>query len=442
MNFIQILSVFFLIVSALSCSKEKVFQVEDTNVALSFEKRKKFLDYHCANSVGVAPKVNFLFMRDDSHSGTWLPSNTRAILEGLPRRISRRIETQVYERNLHRRGVNSEGCSGDCGISETVLGIKAGFDHYDFSATAHKFIFLASNQDDQGGLSAGRAAVKINDYLRDEQDVNLNRYGVRFFSVVPHRECNDLIGENTMRGPKSENPYAQLSRALGGNDWDDTFDLCGNGINDAFAKITRVINELTEQYVYQYWKVPAEFFDHTRFDLWTMTVTKYSGQGDKKVLELCPEDVLCEEGFRHIKNYPTGLTPREHDPEEGPVIELLGDDRVTFPGCVKIEAEEICLDYRYISLEGYEVDDVVEVTLRDERGPRSILKCTNGDRGNCWTPVESTSSREATVRCGTNESFGQLANGPFLELHGQARYSNKQNTTVTVTFGDGETLTP
>jgi hypothetical protein len=477
-NLLSIILVFL----AISCSKEEVGK-QGRVASFTTPQRVLFDGTNCAQHTEIRPKVDFLFLFDNSTSTNYLNPQTIASLEGVFSRLPdhydyhamvaplldngktnhpvlvRDVTHSVQENglNLSKLGSRLKGSAYEISPftnQEKVGGAyENGFERaYDlinneynkgtnvFRKDSYIIITVISNGDDNAYLSStGGLYYPHLDYNDFEQKKslllslknvsNLNAIKVRFLSLVANKPtafCSGARDGDRYRRMSKHLHDLSLDTVSNSSANPDTFDICSDSVSDIFSQLDQIIHYVVVPHRYEYWQVTTNT-NQNAIDPSTIEVFK-SSTGEQ-----IPESYVNGFSYQYVSPPSTRNTryyPDYGEPKSGHLIQLYGTARIEYPECLRVKTQTPLEYWAYIVLDKEPDLSDIKVTIDGNEIPQSS---TNG-----WQYIGRQDSINIRVKSLSNpiatSEPDKTMRGPgwFLKLSGSAIYSN--NSRVEVRF--------
>ncbi|MBF0360763.1 MAG: hypothetical protein HQK49_07115 [Oligoflexia bacterium] len=162
------------------------------------------------------------------------------------------------------------------------------------------------------------------------------------------------------------------------------------------------------------------------YNFWRIATTTNKAFDPKKItvtkstgLSLIQDD---SNGFRYIgfkENQPTRKLPTVGDVRTGHFIELFGNGVVTYPECLRIETQEPADYYNYIVLNEKPNVDTIEIEINGKKIPKG--------QSDGWWYEDYSISKNIKVESPSNPvpiEPGEFKSGYMIRLNGSAVYTN------------------
>ncbi len=458
------IGLFFILVFIYSCGKKDtpvtgVTQSGNNSIASIVSSQTE----SCSDKTIIRPKVDFLFLFDNSSSANFINQKTKSSLQDLVQYISPRFDYHMAIFPL--LGTNSVSPhlimvdnpsdlntsllplvipvnkfplinpfqfsqvpgSLENGLIRTHDILKNNISNGLFRKKAYTIVIIVSSGDDNLYALSDYSPVGFNTFLSNALNLHktlatntLESEMYRFISVVGnHQETKDLC---LSKNYKNGNMYRKFSESIYDSIPDkykttfevnkkDSYNLCQVDFSHIFDGINQTIQDITLHHVYQYWPIATTL--DPQFDPEKITVTKNTGE------------VLYENdpnGFKYIglkTQQNTRILPTPGEPKTAFMIELLGKGQVTFPECLSVKTQAPADFYNY-------------VVIHEEPNPETLVIKINGkninqDQQNGWKYEGYSLSKNIKIISRSNTQEAQPAlikTGYFVKLFGSAILTN------------------
>ncbi len=240
----------------------------------------------------------------------------------------------------------------------------------------------------------------------------------RFISVVANSSCN---------GWKKGETYQRLSRdlydyqGLSDNDKKDVLDLCSQNYASLFSVVNNSIQAVIDGHKYDHWKISSASESEIQTD--DIQIYKLSKSGVKT--EIFPG---TENGFEYLgykTNQKLNYEPTDKiETDSGLMVKLHGEARVSHPDCIIAKTRTPTEYFGYVALPRDPELSSVKIEIDGKAFPQSG---SNGWSYLGWRDtlnIKVPGPTDAAVTPAVNKS------GYFLQLHGDAIFSNGQTIKV------------
>lgn len=445
----------------------------------------------CSQFTYIKPKVDFLFLWDNSSSAVFINSATRQALNQTIDLISTRFDYHIVLAPLvvpNGSSVNdyaglivSDTPSGEMtstalsmridrsaaqnhlstfpAVGSSEYGTQRAIDILNTNKTtssgalknafrygAHTIVVVMSTEDDDGAINENNPFAHLQNFVSQKTAAlnslknSLDSIQLRFFSIVRKRECNQQYAPMSpfaysegYRRVSEQVFYSQspLPPDIGSNR--DSFDLCS--ISD-FTKVFDGINNSIQDFIighkYNYWPVAQS---GANIDPNEITVTK-DGTSYPRLNEPVAGGSNGFSFNNYVQTVNTRFAPDAGEPFTGYVVKLYGDAQVTYPECMSVRTQTVLEWYGYAHLQSKPVESSIQLKIDGA----TVSKCPSNVSGcNGWELIKNNSgptyiSNQNMRIVGPNnftpKSPGLVKSGYFLKLHGNAAYSNGQSVEI------------
>ncbi len=443
--------IILMMITAVNCGQER-FTPQQGSSSYTINRQSSNPNLSsCSNLTYVRPKVDFLFLLDNSHSSTFITKETMKALNNTINLISGRFDYHILMAPLlvprdgdkmafmsfagrERGGFKSTDLSkasqkfkeisdnhgkgsSEPGVQRTIDLLTANKNGI-FRAGANTIIVLMSNGDDNRWESS---ETGINDAYKKLNEIkkSLNSQQFRFISITPH---DDSCSSNTT--PKNRGIYRRISKKFHYDLCDiqgcfgvkstsskDAYDLCD--IQD-FTKLFDGINNSIED------TIRGHVYDH-----WPVAGRGVGPIDEKKIIvkkSSCPDctDWKTITNFTYIHNTTkkTRKKPSRGESFTGHLIELHGDAQVKYPECMSVSTKTPKEYYRYVWLKQRPLEKSIKLTINGKSIPKSSQdgwELMKGYKHNFQIQITGPKNFK---------QIGPERSGHFLKLYGSAIYSN------------------
>lgn len=465
--------------SLLSCAKKEEFGLEGLEEGEYINASVTYSNEFCPSFDVIRPKVDFLFLWDNSGSANYISPSMISSLQNTITQMSLDFNYRIllapilpttpdtkYLMTYDSEGLNSSAISMvipsdnasristfgslpkvagsiENGIERAYEIINGNISNGVFRENSYVFTVVISNGNDNSWINAGSPQEETNylnefrgKFLTNSNSLRnrLNSSSMRFFSLVTYpttsQSCpglNTWIPGMTYR-KFSHSTYAynyynyldQVSNpAPGSPQTDDSFDICSNQYSTMFSQINENIKANLVGHVYNYALVATT--TEPAFDPGSIEVEKNTG------VKLYPNTA---NGFNYVglqTNQNMKLEPSPGEPRTGYMIQLLGDGKLTHPECIKIKTTAPADYYGYIVTQKEPDLNTVEFKINDQVIPQSNV--------NGWEFIGFNQSQNIKVVSPSNLSPqlpAQNRTGYVFKLRGSAVFTN--NDTYNITY--------
>lgn len=467
-----------------SCSKKEEFKVSKVTDSDTTSAIKHLSSTLCAGYTIIKPKVDILFLWDNSGSTQLLNQGTKSALNNLVYNISDRFDYRILMAPLMTDGDLHDNthfylmAENPSGLSSTAMG------HMFDGSPDQKLEIIMKYQ--RGGLEKGvnRAIAILNDYKQGggghgvfrtnsytlvvvmsnandrtycegtwctetkrlqfiSQKVvefsqiksQLQSLQLRFMSIVAHSTapgyyCTESYKPGTVYRDLSARIYHEINGGTyqpsdqAGRPYPDSYDLCTTDYLYLFDGVNSSIQSQIVKHKYNFWPITSAQEYNINFN--KIKVTKSSGSVQTPLTEItgCDCKTNCSgNGFcywGYETNFNTRYEPSSGEPYTGHLIHLLGNGRVTYPECVVVKTQTPTDYYGYIHLNSKPVVSSIELFINGKQIPQST---SDG-----WDYIGFKQNLNIKIKSpGEPDQPGTPAiikSGYFLKLSGSAIFSN------------------
>lgn len=394
----------------------------------------------CSTYSLIKPKVDFLFLWDNSTSSVFINSSTKAALNGTINRISADFDYHImlapltvptsasvnYEAKIMTEtptGLSSSALgmkidrslastqldsfssapgSYEEGVSRSVDVIKANISNGVFRPNTHLVVVVMSNGDDSSWHKYPVADADRQAYT-DEQTKqllclrgsytptsgvctgsSLNSIQLRFMSITAFNQSGSCGGiaswqKGTTYQEVSKNVYTARLQQIGNNSTYDSYDICSQS---NFAYIFDGINE----------SIDGTLLKH-KYDYWPIATSGSAAIDPNEVYvykdgtsypQLTPPVTPGASGFTYLgfqAGQDTRYEPTVGEPFTGYMVQLHGNARVTYPECIRVQTQTPKEYFGYVQLQAKPLESSIQLSINGATIPNSS---TNG-----WELVKS-----------------------------------------------------
>lgn len=467
------LALIIIILALASCGKEE-FSVNKATDGYKTKELKHYTSSYCSSFTLIKPKVDFLFLWDNSPSQRYVSNATRIALNNTIKLISNRFDFRIllapligndFDRYFFLWTENPQGLTDyakqkmisdnpgsklnlimstytgsarEGGITRAIDIIGHYRQHNVFRQNAYLIIVLMSNGDDNTflqnvglniasqELENGYLDNKMNE-LRNIRDNVLHNEQLRFISVVAHTKCYNTYKPGRVYMNMSSRVYSdpfptgdprKRPTDQGSRNYPDSYNICSiSDFRHLFDGINNSIQATIIKHKYDFWLISDNINKPINTD--AIKVTKvFPG----KVKQNIPKKTSgTSNGFSYFKGTQnTRFSPTPGEPKTGHLIQLFGNSIVTYPECLVINTQDPTDYYGYIQLTNKPYPSSILLTINDIEIPESD---SNG-----WQYVGYKKSQNIKIKSpsepNTEGKPPDYRTGYFLKLHGSAIHSN------------------
>lgn len=474
-----------LAVLATSCGVEE-FASKKKKDSLSTNPIQTNSTTSCSQFTYIKPKVDFLFLWDNSSSATFINDQTKQALNNTIDLISTRFDYHIVLSPLLIKSgdpvnTNSFLITSDSNPSSAIPKIDrsqaknklneiasynvAGANEYGssrainiinankttqyatspnaFRREAHTVIVVMSTEDDDGVDT--RFPSQVTSYVNTQTQslrniaTELQSQQLRFFSIARKNICNTNYAPmypspNSVIYPRmSKEIFNDVSPApLDEHNNQDSFDLCSiSDFTRIFDEINNSILDAIVGHKYNYWPIGKA---GDNIDPNEIVVSK----NGVNIPQSSVNGFTFNPNIYYNQN--TRYEPDAGEPYTGYLIQLHGDARVVYPECVTVKTQTQQEWYGYVHLQSKPVESSIQLKMNGT----PVNSC-----GSSYSNCPSTCNGYVLMKSGgqpqyiTNQNIriagpgnytgvapGQIMSGYFLKMCGNSVYSNGTNIEV------------
>ena len=418
-----------------------------------------FQQMGCTSHTLIKPKVDVLYVVDNSLSAFQIRSEVRTAIQNTVATISDKFDYRIISIplvNIHdpdgtssvmdqnyrvltnsddslpnssNRVISSQelitfpndGNAMERGLVRTYKFINQhqGYTGSLFRTSAHKIIVLASNgrddfiQDDTGNPSTSQYNTLYANILANFQSLKssaTNSPMVRFLSVTSKSSC----------GKSATDTYDRLSRDLyswqhlsdNPNSLKDTYDICSSGFSSSLFSAINQIQQVIVPHTYRFW--PITFAKPTDTKSMFSDVKVWKVTGNSAPVELPTASWTWEatpSGSRNIREPGTEVVPGHHF--------IRFSNLISYPDCIQVTARERTEYYKYIVLPRKPKPESIYVTINGNPISRRV------GSGDGWEYRNNITVPNIKVEhpAGSGNHLPAIPKAGFMiELHGSGNY--------------------
>ncbi len=365
--------------------------------------------YYCAKYTLVKPKVDFLFLWDNSSSSTFINPETKRALIKTIELVSENFDYHIFlapligsgnskaslitstqdglsqsAKNIHINKNESSSAldkissaiasgSKEQGLRRTVNLISNNITNGIFRRDSYIVIVLMSNEDDNSfyeGLyptSQDREEYtsnmlnKLTCHLESSNNQCSNKLEslqIRFVSLVAHStgsacsksDASTRAGVYIEFSKRVYNKQSLDISASNSTDYPDSFDICSrDDFTNIFDEVYNTIKLTLLKHKYNYWPigVPDNFpVDENKI------IVKKDGVNIQKITEDQGNNGISGYSYEDVvlQNQNTRYEPSSGEPITGKLIKLHNDARVIYPQCLSVYVETRKRTFGYIRI--------------------------------------------------------------------------------------------
>lgn len=447
----------------------------------------------CSQFTYIKPKVDFLFLWDNSSSAVFINDQTRQALNQTIDLISNRFDYHIVlaplvlpngaSVNSYAGLIVSDTPSGQLtskalsmridrsaaqahldsftsfNVGSAEYGTQRAIDFINnnkttgsineaFRREAHTIVVLMSTEDDDASHNNLQSFVSNRVSQLNSIRDSLDSIQLRFFSIVRKNICNQNFAPMYpspynlgYRQVSEQNFYSQspIPSDVGGNR--DSFDLCAvSDFTRVFDGINNSIQDFILGHKYNYWPVAQS---GANIDPNEITVTK-DGISYPRLSEPVSSGTSGFTFTNMVQTVNTRFEPEPGEPFTGYVVRLYGNAQVTYPECMSVRTQTVKEWYGYVHLQSKPVESSLQVKV--DGSPISSCGASNSScPSSCNGYVLMKSGGQPQYQSnrnirivgpqGSNVNYtpvspGIVKSGYFLQMCGNAIYSNGANVDV------------
>jgi hypothetical protein len=470
----------FLLGCLISCGKEQFGTTPQTNTSQATPV-KQFAQDFCAKPTEIAPKVDILYLVDNSLSTYYFPEDIKAAIRNTVTSISQDFDYRLIGTSIipiddtpyndYQILTNSQD-SLEYGSSNIIRSVKdlnffttkssktseAGSrraidfinnNRYLFRQNSNLLIILFSNGRDEeleidlpyknGETKTNATAYqnRITELTKIKTDLNSSQ--LRFISLTAHtNDCKPPEFYSEKCDPKtstrcgwlsSEKSYVKLSKELynlaGAKDApvaQDSYNLC-LGVSNVFAPVNASIKKVVLQNTYRYWPITFAKDTDDCNSFGNINVYKVE-DGSSELI-----DPSARECYKHTENY--ALNTREPPSPGGEAsgklfIRFQDSALIKSPTCVRVTSTSRTEYFGYILLNQEPKPETIVLRINGNIIPKSIK--LNNSWSNGWEYKGRLFNTNIKIDLPEVKKTGFM-----LQLHGTSNYY-KSGDSVEVNF--------
>ncbi|HXH32376.1 MAG TPA: vWA domain-containing protein [Bacteriovoracaceae bacterium] len=419
---------------------------------------KAFEQLSCSSSTLIKPKVDILYVVDNSTSSYYLPSDIKTAIKKTVDSISKEFDYRMIGTNLipfnndpnafddyqvmtnstdalsaeaaSRKIIttselnffsNPAGGSNEAGLKRTIDFINSHFYDNLFRKDAYHIIVLISNGRDgevERDLGYGNGQTELvvqqyNDRLASFNDIknNLNSQQLRFFSVSAKSSCKPGWLSSNLSYVKMAGDLYNASGAQDNNANRDSYDLCGAGIEGLFIAVNTSIKQVILPHKYRYWPIT---FTSGEIEQSSIRVYKTAGNSAPVLMNDSEWDYKPNLNSSSIN---TRIAPTPGEPTTARhLIEFTPGNEIVYPTCISVASTSKREFFGF-------------VVIPKEPKPESIAMRINGQTiaqssSNGWSYIGNRMNQNIKVAYPNSgdELPAVVKSGFMIQLNGSASY--------------------
>jgi hypothetical protein len=439
----------------------------------------------CSNFTHIKPKVDFLFLWDNSTSSVFINNQTKQALNNTIDLISNSFDYHILLAPLLGSGnsdawfvsetpdgLNSQALSikidrslassklstfpsvsgnSENGVTRVKNMLSNNSSNGIFRNGAYTIIVVMSNEDDNSWVEGSfPTGSDRNNYINTKIEEilclrghhvtscggnSINSQQMRFISIVAHSDAcngtNSAFKNNYVYKKMSELVYGAYYTGgipsptdQTGDQSPDSYDICNVGdFTTLFDGVNNSIQDQVIAHKYNYWPIASS--GASAIDPAEITIKKDSGTSYPLLQEPVAGGM---DGFTFLNSVQTQNTrylPNSGEPFTGYLVKLYGAAQVTYPECMSVTTQTPKEYFGYLNIQSKPNESTIAVTVNGQVIPQST---TNG-----WELIKQNgqpryyNSFNIKIMGPGNYTPASPAvnkSGYFLKLHGNAIYGN------------------
>ena len=438
---------------------------------------KEYQQYSCSDFTLVKPKVDIIYMLDNTQSYYYSSTDIKNAVNGTLNSISSQFDYRIITTTLvnpshdlintyqnynssednsdFRVLTNSETALPSSVASKKVISTSELTSFYNVLEVAHmerglwRLKKFMDRHIQTGLLRQGAYQLVVivsNKFDGEVEGINSNSSNYPNDSVFTTR-FNQLNSIKTqLQAPEfrlfsvtaktsgcregwwaSTYSYTRMSQAFNSG---DSFDLCSGNISSIFSAVNSTIKQVEIPHVYRFWPVKFVPNDTTSANFVNFEVRKVSSNGTSTLIPATDYTKFDNGASGADKNILTTNYPNPVQIVKGVrhFIEFKSGAEVTYPDCVLVKSTSRTEYFGYIKLDRAPQVGTIYVTIN---GRVISQSATNG-----WTYLGNTTVQNTKVETSDpNDSISPAtpATGFILQLNGESNYY-KSGDNVQVNF--------
>lgn len=469
------ISFLILILLMSACSEKIPFTVQTKKETFVTPGVQKFSSHLCGNQTVHKPKVDILFVVDNSTSlnPAYASNELKQSMSNIITHVSDNFdyhafivplidysgaEEQLVVSDATSLGIgaptpkglsdvdvqqylsNTQPGGSELGLARVRDAITGNISNGVFRKEVHTLVVMISNGDDTDnivdpygntvGTHYSTRLQELKNLTKASGSTTLEALTLRFFSVVAHSACKNGFIKGTR--------YMQMSKDLynysgatdqGSNPNPDSYNLCSNSISNIFTSIAAVLPTTVVNHVYNYW--PAKVTNNTQIDFNenAIVVKRVNSNGTIETLNEDPTNgwqfLTNHQVNLNIREYPTVSTEYPAERLTGFFVQLHGNAKVTSPACLVVQIQDPQEYFGYIAIEN---NPDLNDTIIKKNGV--IVNQSNTDG---WQFLYFSPNKNIRIM-GPNDHTDHpdkvYRTGYFFKMNGSAVYTNEDIITV------------
>lgn len=444
---------------------------------------KEYQQYSCSDFTLVKPKVDIIYMIDNTDSYMLASQALKDAINGTLSKVSSQFDYRIIATNLVNPTLDGATLSSATDnsdyrvytnnaddlpssvavkkvitVSDLTNFIPAFRDRHQerglwrlrefmnvhrttglLRTGAYQFVVLISNNFDNEleGYSVGSGGT--GSYYPIDAAFN-TRYGqfvtlksllqapqFRLFTITARtKDCNGNTGWRA-----SNYSYIKMSQQFGAS---DNYDMCSQSFSSIFDSVNSSIQQQKIPHTYAYWPVTSVANSTSISDLANFQVNKISSNGTATALTEGTDYIYASNGSNG--SYPDKNILKTNFPDPVQIVSgvrhfitFTSNVNVTYPDCIQIKSTSRTVYYGYIQLQRAPQVNTIYVTINGRSIPQSA---TNG-----WTYLGNTNiaNKKVDHPSDANDSISpaEPVSGFMIQLNGADNYY-KSGESVQVNF--------
>ncbi len=439
----------------------------------------------CSQFTLIKPRVDFLFLWDNTSSQTFVTNETKQALSNTINYISDRFDFHILmaplvplpgsaindvaylitsstfglgqsalnirvEKNEAANTLNNfltTSSSNEKGIQRSYDMLNANISNGIFRQDAYTVVVLMSNGNDFKVDSNGAYdPVSTNQYIQTYKNLLVNLRNttlhstqLRFISLVAQTDkCHPFwrqggsyttMSQQLYSAPFPSGDLRKLPYDQAGDSTPDSYDVCTSDFVHLFDGVNNSIQDTVIAHKYNFWPISAVQSPLT-FDPNKIRVQKANGDEFFEIAGSGQGNGWRYAGY--LTNQNTRYEPSPGEAFTGHMIELFGTARVTYPECILISTVSPTYYYGYVAMNGKPLVSSIRVTIDGRSIPQSNV--------DGWEYIGQEASQNLRIQ---GPNFPQdpyqealpadiRTNAYFLKMHGTAIF--KSGAVVNVVY--------
>jgi hypothetical protein len=450
-----------LLLALAACGEEQIGTSAQSHSSQA-DPLRVFEQLSCSNHTLIKPKVDILYVVDNSQSTYYVANDIRTAIRNTANSISKDFDYRLVGTALlpdpgdaspfddyqvltnsqdplsteatSRKVISSAELNfftnpvsgSERGLNRMIQFIERNRSQVSpslFRQNAYLLIVLVSNGRDVdveydlgfGNGETGQNTAVFNARKSSFQSLrqSLQSQQLRLFSVTAKSSCS----KSGWLG--SEKSYIQMSKELyllsgatdngGRQDW---YDLCGSGLSEVFTAVNNSIKQVVIPHTYRYW--PVTFADNAANNVSTNDLKVYKVSGNSAPA-LLPTNVWNHRFIQGGVN--TRILPTVGEFHSGShFVEFTADNYITYPDCVLVQSVSKTEFFGYIVLPREPRVETLVVKINGQTIPQST---TNG-----WSYVGHRMNQNVKMPHPNpgDENPAVVRTGFMIQLNGASNY--------------------